>query len=49
MFRKLLLVAWFARLTYIEFLFKLMGLLVLKYTSYAILDHKATDVMHVNP
>ena len=23
-----------------------MGLLVVKYTSYAILDHKAVDVMH---
>ena len=45
MFRKLLLVAWFVRLTYTKFIFKQMGLLVLKYTSYAILDHQAADVM----
>ena len=44
MFRKLLLVAWFVRLTYTKFIFKQMGLMM-KYNTYDILDHQAADFM----
>ena len=40
----LFLIALFVELTYTKFMFKQMGLLLVKYTSYAILDHQAAVV-----